>query len=302
ITMAATPFLVAYAPSVAGLLQRLPLPQAVKKGSYHLRGPAQIKDKNHLIVVGFGLNGRNISRAARTSGIPYLVVEVNPDTVREERAKGEPIFFGDATQEAVLRHLHIKDARVLVIVINDPAATRRITELARKLNPKIHVIVRTRFVREVEPLFQLGANEVIPEEFETSVEIFARVMGKFLHPRHEIEKFVSEIRSEGYGMLRSLSWEAASCTEFSHCMPDIELVSFRVEPGAAVIGRTIGQVEVRKKHRVTILAIRRGSEFIYISGQRLLRPMRQNRKTLSKTDFSPERKNSWTPLKSYCLD
>ena len=64
-------------------------------------------------------------------------------------------------------------------------------------------------------------------------------------------------------MLRSLSWEAASCTEFSHCMPDIELVSFRVEPGAAVIGRTIGQVEVRKKHRVTILAIRRGSEFIY---------------------------------------
>ena len=263
LTMAATPFLIAGAPAVADLLHRLPLPRAVKQGSYHLRGPARIKEKNHLIVVGFGLNGRNISRAAKTSGIPYLVVEVNPDTVREERAKGEPIFFGDATQEAVLRHLHIRDARVLVIVINDPAATRRITELARKLNPKIHIIVRTRFVREVEPLYQLGANEVIPEEFETSVEIFSRVMGKYLHPRQEIEKFVSEIRSEGYGMLRSLSREAASCTEFSHCMPDVELVSFRVEPGAPIIGRTIGQVEVRKKHRVTILAIRRGSEFLY---------------------------------------
>src|SRR5690606_5304835 len=107
----------------------------------------------------------NLSRAAKTSGIPYLVVEVNPDTVREERVKGEPIFFGDATQEAVLRHLHLKDARILVIVINDPAAARRITELARKINPGIHIIVRTRFLREMEPLYQLGANEVIPEEF-----------------------------------------------------------------------------------------------------------------------------------------
>ena len=263
ITMAATPFLIAYAPSVADLLNRLPFPRIVKRGSYHLHGPARVKEKNHLIVVGFGVNGRNISRAAKASGIPYLVVEVNPDTVQEERAKGEPIYFGDAAQEAVLRHLHIRDARILVIVINDPAATRRITELARKLNPKVHIIVRTRFVREMEPLYQLGANEVIPEEFETSVEIFSRVMGKYLHPRHEIEKFIAEIRSEGYGMLRSLSREAASCTEFSHCMPEMELVSFRIEPGARISGRTIGQAEVRKTHRVTILAIRRGSDFIY---------------------------------------
>jgi CPA2 family monovalent cation:H+ antiporter-2 len=263
ITMAATPFMIAQAPSVANFLHRLPLPRAIKQGTYPMPGPPRIKEKNHVIVVGFGLNGRNISRAAKASGIPYLVVEVNPDTVREERAKGEPIFFGDAAQEAVLRHLHVKEARILVLVINDPAATRRITELARKLNPKIHIIVRTRFVREVEPLFQLGANEVIPEEFETSVEIFSRVMGKYLHPRHEIEKFVSEIRSEGYGMLRSLSRDAASCTEFSHCLPDIELVSFRVEAGSRIVGRTIGQVEVRKTHRVTILAIRRGSDFLY---------------------------------------
>ena len=263
LTMAATPFLIAYAPSVADLLQRLPLPRAIKQGSYHLRGAAQFKEKNHLVIVGFGLNGRNISRAAKTSGIPYLVVEVNPDTVREERAKGEPIFFGDATQEAVLRHLHLKEARILVIVINDPAAARRITEIGRKLNPKIHIIVRTRFLREMEPLYQLGANEVIPEEFETSVEIFSRVLGKYLHPRGEIEKFVAEIRSEGYEMFRTLSREATACTNLAHCLPEVELVSFRIEPQAPIIGRTIGEMEVRKKHRVTILAIRRGSDFIY---------------------------------------
>ncbi len=263
LTMALTPFLIAHAPAVADLIYRLPLPRAVKQGSFRLQGPARVKEKNHLIIVGFGLNGRNISRAAKTSGIPYLVVEVNPDTVREERAKGEPIYFGDATQEAVLRHLHIRDARILVIVINDPAATRRITELARRLSPQIHIIVRTRFLREMEPLYQLGANEVIPEEFETSVEIFSRVLGKYLHPRGEIEKFVAEIRSEGYEMFRTLSREATACTNLAHCLPDIELVSFRIEPKAPITGRTIGELEMRKKHRVTILAIRRGSDFIY---------------------------------------
>ena len=262
-TMAATPFLIAYAPAVADLLARLPFPRSLKQGSYHLRGAERIKEKNHLIIVGFGLNGRNISRAAKTSAIPYLVVEVNPDTVREERSKGEPIFFGDATQEAVLRHLRIKEARILVIVINDPAPARRITELARKLNPKIHIIVRTRFLREMEPLYQLGANEVIPEEFETSVEIFSRVLVKYLHPRGEIEKFVAEIRSEGYEMFRTLSREATACTNLAHCLPEIELVSFRIEPEAPIIGRTVGEMELRKKHRVTILAIRRGSDFIY---------------------------------------
>jgi CPA2 family monovalent cation:H+ antiporter-2 len=115
----------------------------------------------------------------------------------------------------------------------------------------------------MEPLYQLGANEVIPEEFETSVEIFSRVLVKYLHPRGEIEKFVAEIRSEGYEMFRTLSREATSCTNLAHCLPEVELVSFRIEPEAPIIGRTIGEMEVRKKHRVTILAIRRGSDFIY---------------------------------------
>jgi len=55
-------------------------------------------------------------------------------------------------------------------------STRRITGITRRLNPKVHLIVRTRYLQEIEPLYELGANEVIPEEFETSVEIFTRVL------------------------------------------------------------------------------------------------------------------------------
>lgn len=263
LTMAATPFVMAVAPSFADTFLRLPLPRRLKRGSYPLKDASRAHEKDHLIIIGFGINGRNLARAARVSGIPYVIIEMNPQAVREEKAKGEPIYYGDATQEAVLKHARIKEARVVVSVINDPTATRRITELARRLNRKVHIIVRTRFLREMGPLYDLGANEVIPEEFETSVEIFTRVLGKYLQPKEEIEKFIHEVRSENYGMFRTISREASSCMNITHCLPDFEIVSLRVGKKSSMLGKTLAQIAIRKKFGVTVLAIRRGLELIY---------------------------------------
>jgi len=263
LTMTATPFIIGLAPRTADLFLKMPLPRSLKRGHYPVRGSKKIQEKDHLVIVGFGVNGRNIARAARASGIHYVIVEINPEVVRQEREKGELIFFGDATQEAVLQHVGIKEARTVVSVINDPAAARRITELARRLNPKIHIIVRTRYLREMGPLYELGANEVIPEEFETSIEIFSRVLAKYLLPKDEIEKFTAEVRSEGYEMFRTLSREAATCRDLAHCLPDIELGSFRVTKKSPFFEKTLAQTEMRKKHEVTVLAIRRNHQLIY---------------------------------------
>ena len=132
---------------------------------------------------------------------------------REESAKGQPIYYGDATREAVLQHAGIKYATVLVVAIPDAAATERITKLARDVNPKLHIIIRTRLLQEMERLYKLGANEVIPEEFETSVEIFARVLAKFNVPRDRINALISEVRSDGYQMLRTLSLPSSDSAE-----------------------------------------------------------------------------------------
>ena len=96
-------------------------------------------------------------------------------------------------------------AKVMVIAISDRAATRRITDLARRLNSDIYIIARTRYIQEMGILHDLGANEVIPEEHETSVEIFARVLSKYNVPRERIESFVDHIRLDGYEMFRSIS-------------------------------------------------------------------------------------------------
>jgi len=55
-----------------------------------------------VIIVGFGLNGRNVSRVLSASGIPFVVLELNPETVRIEKKRGVPILYGDASKESVL--------------------------------------------------------------------------------------------------------------------------------------------------------------------------------------------------------
>lgn len=266
LTMAAAPFVIALAPRVAELVLRLPLPKKLKMGFYPVApmNHANVRDrlKDHLIIIGFGVNGRNLARAAKVGGIPYIIIEMNPETVRSEKAKGEPICYGDATQEAVLDHADIKEARIVVVAISDPAATRRITAMARRFNPKVHIIARTRYLQEVKPLYELGADEVIPEEFETSVEIFTRVLAKYLIPRVEIEKFVAEVRSSGYEIFRSLSKEPVSFSDLKFHLPDVEISTLRVNEKSPLVGKSLAQIELRKKYGVTLLAIRREAQIL----------------------------------------
>ena len=262
LTMAATPFIIALAPRIADSILRLPLPRRLKSGLYPVPEIKVAGKKDHLIIIGFGVNGRNVARVARVAGIPYVVIEMNPETVRSGQAKGEPIYYGDATEEAVLQHAHIKDAMVVVVAIADPAATRRITEISRRLNLKAHTIIRTRYLQEMKPLYELGANEVIPEEFETSVEIFTRVLAKYLIPRDEIERLVAEVRSDGYEMFRSLSKESVSFSDLKLQLPDVEVSVLRVGEGSPLAGKSLAQIQLRKKYEVTVLAIRRDSQIL----------------------------------------
>ncbi len=258
LTMAITPFMTAIAPRVAGAVTFRALPLRLKRGVRPLEETKNTVKKDHLVIIGFGLNGRNLHRAATVARIVHVIIEMNPETVRQEKAAGKPIFYGDATQEPILNHAGINQARVVVVAISDAAATRRITEIVRRMNPKAHVITRTRFLNEMKPLYELGANEVVPEEFETSIEIFSRVLKKYLMPREEIEKLVSEVRSDGYQMLRSLSKDPLSFSELKLNLPDVEISTFRVWKQSSAHGKTLGALELRKKYGVSILAVRRG--------------------------------------------
>ncbi|MBO8127493.1 MAG: cation:proton antiporter, partial [Firmicutes bacterium] len=255
LTMAATPYIIAAGPGISEALSRLPVLQSWK-GRGKVLEKKQPAKRDHLIIVGYGINGRNLARAARSSGIPYVIIEINAQTVKAEKAKGEPIFFGDATQETILDHADVRQARVLVLAISDPVATRRIIELARRLNPKLHIIARTRFIQEMKPLYELGADQVIPEEFETSVEIFTRVLRKYLVPEDEIEKFVAQVRADGYEMFRELAGPRVTMADLHFNLTD-EITTLRVQEGSKLVGQTLRQIDLRNRYGLTLLAVKR---------------------------------------------
>jgi CPA2 family monovalent cation:H+ antiporter-2 len=177
-----------------------------------------------LIIVGFGINGKNMAKAASKAEIPYVVVEINPEIVRNEKTRGESIHFGDAAHGTVLENVNIAEARIMVVAISDAIGTRKILDIAKKLNPNIYIIVRTRYIRDMESLYQMGADEIVPEEFETSIEIFSRVLEKYDLPEGNIHDFIHEIRSDGYEMFRTLSRDELITSTLDESQ-DIEITS-----------------------------------------------------------------------------
>lgn len=266
ITMAGTPFLTKYAPRIADTMSDWPVLRRLKDGAYRsladLTANGYHALRDHLVIIGFGVNGQNIAKAARSASIPYVIIETNPETVKRCRRQGEPISYGDATSEAVLDNAQVRHARVAVVAISDPAATRNITSTLRRKSDRLHLIVRTRFVSEVGPLRELGADEVIPEEFETSVEIFTRVLTRYLVPRDEIVHFTNEIRSHSYEMLRSLSQGVSTLRDLQLNIPELHIESVRVPERSPVVGRTLAELNIRAQYGVTLVAIARNGSVI----------------------------------------
>jgi monovalent cation:H+ antiporter-2, CPA2 family len=260
ITMVFTPFMIQGSGRFSEYVERLPLSNALTLGRFREKTIRKTELKNHVIVVGFGLNGRNVSRVLSASGIPFVVMEMNPETVRIEKKLGVPIFYGDASKEAVLAHANLSGALSIVIAISDAAATRRIVEIARRLNPSVYIIARTRYTKEVNPLYSLGANDVIPEEFETSIEIISRVLHRYFIPVNEIDKHISEIRKDGYGIFRNVEQKYTVFPELKQHLPDIEIENIRIKETSPFAGKTLAEVGFRKNYGVTVLAIKRGKE------------------------------------------
>jgi CPA2 family monovalent cation:H+ antiporter-2 len=265
ISMVATPFLIALAPRIGYAVQGL-----FKDGSdtdfddpeedIHMTSSGGLQQ--HVIIVGYGLNGRNLARVLRTVGIPYVILELNAEAVRKAKEKGEKINFGDATRREVLLHAGIDNAYAVVLAMSDAQAARRTVDQARRLSKNVHIIVRTRYVAEISELFEIGANEVIPEEFETSIEIFSRVLHRYGISRNVIENQIERVRRQGYEMLRSPVLPDATVRR-----PDIGVAldaasteTVTLAADSPVVSKTLGELDLRSKSGATVIAVVRGGQ------------------------------------------
>src|SRR5574341_1233299 len=261
LTMVVTPFLIRLAPRVARraeAFQRLQHWFPGRTTSQWTRLESRrLRIKDHVIIVGYGLNGQNLARVLEQTEIPYLILDSNGDLGRRESRKGTPIYFGDATNPSVLHHACIEEARVLVLAVSDPFSARRAVQMARSLNPKIHIVVRTRYLRELDELHQLGADDVVPEEFETSIEIFTLVLRNYRMPQDLIISKAEQVRREGYALLRR-----SALPELAHhlrggTLTDVEVETGRIEADSPAAGRTLAQISIRPRTGASVIALTR---------------------------------------------
>lgn len=253
-TMIVTPFLIKFSPLIANKSSKIKSQEDNKVEKDQLT--------NHVIIAGFGLNGRNLARVLKEAGIKYIVIEMNPDTVKAERLNGEKIMFGDISREEVLHAAGINSAKVIVIAISDRIISRRVIGTAKKLNDKIFILVRTRFVGETDELQKLGASAIIPEEFETSIQIFKRVLEQYHIPLNIIMQQVNLLRSESYELLRS---GKSSSNVFSHLDEILaagKTDTFFINEENPYAGKLLSEVNLRAKTDATIIAIVRESKTI----------------------------------------
>lgn len=263
ITMILTPFAIALAPRFGMLVQRvfkdrIDFDPTTEEADIHLTSSGGLDQ--HVIIVGYGLNGRNLARVLRSVGLPYTVLELDAEVVRNAKAEDEKINYGDATRIEILKHACLEKAYALVIAISDPVAARMTVRQVRALNENVFIIVRTRYTSEISELLNLGADEVIPEEFETSIEIFARVLQRYGMGRHVIDAQINKIRRGRYEMLRTASTPEARIGKLNRALKSAETETIFVPPTSAVVGKTLGELRLRSETGTTVIAVTRGDD------------------------------------------
>jgi len=262
ITMLVAPFAVSAAPDIADRVFTLRSMPTMEFATREVRAAGPMTD--HVIIVGYGLNGKNLARALRRARIPYVILDSNGSLVRQARLAREPIFFGDGTRAEVLDRVGLKRARVIVFAIASVGDERRGVVVARHHNPDIHIVTRTRSVSEIPELQRLGANEVVPEEFETSLEIFARVLRRFGVSPARIREVAEETRQHHYEALRERGAHVAPVDEvLSRVGARLGLEVVVARSGAEAIGHTVRELKLRSRTGAIAAAVLRHGEGVF---------------------------------------
>jgi CPA2 family monovalent cation:H+ antiporter-2 len=254
LSLVLTPFVVRAAPSIAEFVAlRLEGPVETGEEADGLAPKDADEERQRVIVIGYGPAGQTLTRLLRAIGVPYVVLDANAQAVRHKHAGDPRVIFGDATRPTVLERLALEHARLLVIAISDPLATRRIVSRARLVAPNTPILARTRFVEEVDRLETAGATVVVAEEFEGSIAVVAQALERFQIPSGAIGRFTEALRDEGYDAIR-----------FPAALPmDPWLVELLDQGGTewvrvprSFVGEvSLGDLDVRARSGASILAI-----------------------------------------------
>ncbi len=258
VSMAISPFIIMIAKPAANLLLKLPMPKLLINGLFPLQEIEIPALQNHIVIIGKDSRSLNLSRMACQMKLPYISIVFDPAEVRKRQLKGEKVIYGDALNEPILHKAYVETATIIVISIGDTITALGVIEKVRLLNKHAFIIVRSKHVSDIEDLYEMGANQVIPEEFETAIELFERVLNKLLIPKGEIERAIYSIRDDNYGIFREK--EDHPTQTLSDKIPDIEIVALKASNYQIFPGHSLKEIHLRKEFGLTAVAVNRSGK------------------------------------------
>jgi CPA2 family monovalent cation:H+ antiporter-2 len=218
---------------------------------------------NHVIICGMGLNGRNLVKVLKDTAINYAIIDLNFQKIKKAKNKGDKnTIWGDASNVEILRRANVEAARVIVIAISDRFLTKSCLSNAKAINPNLHVIVRTKYLSDIEDLLALGADDVIPEEFETSIQIFSRVLKMFHIPNSIILAQGNIIRNKSYGVFRDIRYTQEAFDQIGQILAQGTIETYYVAAGNAIIGKSIKEINLKAQSGAMIINIIRNNQTI----------------------------------------
>ncbi|PLX82388.1 MAG: hypothetical protein C0617_14860 [Desulfuromonas sp.] len=264
LSMVATPLLMPRAPAIAARIAGLfgrPAGETspeVRERTGNLEG--------HVIIAGYGLSGRNIGKVLRQMHLPAVHLEMNGEAVRRASKAGEFVVYGDATSPTLLQEVGIMRARAPVLAINDPSALARAIRAARDLNPELYILARTRFVAELDYLTSLGADEVVPDELEASLQLSAFLLRRFSVPEGQTLKVLAHLRQEHYQDLRTPASPPANLSGYLSVLEGGKVEFQAVPDDSPCLHRSLAEIDLRRQTGVTVVGVIRHERTIYGPG------------------------------------
>ena len=210
--------------------------------------------REHVLLCGFGRVGQQIARVLEAQGFEYIAIDLDLARVRPARQVGDPVIYGDASDEDVLIGCGLDTASAVIVSFADPAVSVGIVRAVRALRADVPVLVRTQDDKGLPELTRAGATEVVPETFEASLMLVSQVLMLLQVPVSRVVRTVGEIRNKRYATLRGIvarDGEAAGLDEQPELLGTVVL-----PPSAWAVGRTLDEVRARGAE-VAFTALRR---------------------------------------------
>jgi CPA2 family monovalent cation:H+ antiporter-2 len=217
----------------------------------------------HAVILGYGTVGRALGDVLLSNGVPFVALELDPDTVREARRRGHPVLYGDAGSDDLLRRCGVERARMVLVTLPEPIMARHVIRAARALNPGLFILARGRRASEDEPLYADGADEVIHETFEVGIEFIARVLRRMHVPKQEIERQIGRVRSGRYEIFRRRDFEPLPIGDIRGTLDSLRVEFLAIPADSPLAGRSLKDAGIRETTGALVLAVIRAGEVVH---------------------------------------